>query len=118
MLFIEINKNELKRNKNLMIGVCANKFIDEMQRLLDLDDLTELNKHIYVLGDFNINTMKSHVALNKVASDFIYLFYLLLSHFVHSLVDKPTRVVGDSKSLIDNIIIHKYCHILSKVKVT
>ena len=43
MLFIEIDKNELKCNKNLMIGVCyraphvcANKFIDEMHRLLDM----------------------------------------------------------------------------------
>ena len=105
MLFIEIDKNELKCNKNLMIGVCyraphvcANKFIDEMHRLLD--DLTKLNKHIYLLGDFNINTMKSHIALNKVASDFSNL---LLSHFFHPLVDKPTRVIDDSKSLIDNI---------------
>ena len=105
MLFIEIDKNELKCNKNLMIGVCyraphvcANKFIDEMHRLLD--DLTKLNKHIYLLGDFNINTNKSHIALNKVASDFSNL---LLSHFFHPLVDKPTRVIDDSKSLIDNI---------------
>ena len=89
MLFIEIDRNELKCNKNLMKRVCywaphvcANKFIDEMHHLLD--DLTKLNKHIYLLGEFNINTMKSHIALNKVASDFSNL---LLSHFVHPLVE-------------------------------
>ena len=68
-----------------MIGVCYrapyfcdNKFMDEMHHLLD--ELTKLNKRIYLLGDFNINTIKSHIALNKVASDFSNL---LLSHFFH-----------------------------------
>ena len=35
-----------------------------------------------------------------MASDFSNL---LLSHIFHPLIDKPTRVIDDSKSLIDNI---------------
>ena len=75
-----------------------NAFLDEMHRLLE--DINKLNLQTYLIGDFNINTLRSHTGLNKTATEFSNL---LLSYFYYPLINKPTRVVNDSSSLIDNV---------------
>ena len=75
-----------------------NAFLDEMHRLLE--DINKLKLHTYLIGDFNINTLRSHTGLSKTATEFSNL---LLSYFYYPLINKPTRVVNDSSSLIDNM---------------
>ena len=106
-LFIEISKNSIKSDKNVIVGicyrppqVCAQKFIQELHFLLER--LHKMNKVVYLLGDFNINTFRSEARLNKIANDFSNLF---LSYFYQPLIDKPTREVNTSSTLLDNIII-------------
>ena len=65
-----------------------------------LEQLHALNKHIYLLGDFNVNTLRTATGLNCRANEFSNLF---LSYFFQPLIDKPTREVNDSISLLDNI---------------
>ena len=105
VLFVVISKEQFKTSKNILIGVCyraphvpMNAFLDEMHRLLE--DINKLNLQTYLIGDFNINTLRSHTGLNKTATEFSNL---LLSYFYYPLINKPTRVVNDSSSLIDNV---------------
>ena len=104
VLFIEIPKEQLQSQKNILIGVCyraphvpINAFLDELQHLLE--SLLNLNVQIYLIGDFNINTLRSHTGLNKTATEFSNL---LLSYFFYPLINKPTRVINESSSLLDN----------------
>ena len=75
-----------------------NSFLDEMHRLLE--DINKLNLETNLIGDFNINTLRSHTGLNKTATKFSNL---LLSYFYYPLINKPTRVVNDPSSIIDNV---------------
>ena len=104
-LFIEIPKEELHSNKNIFVRVChrqpqvyIRKFTEELTSLLE--QLHSLNKHIYLLSDFNVNTLRTFTGLNSRANEFSNLF---LSYVFQPLIDKPTRVVNDSISLLDNI---------------
>ena len=59
---------------------------------------------VYFLGDFNIhvNTFRPATGFNKAANDFsnfIAFFYF------QPLIDKPTREVSSSSTLLDNIYI-------------
>ena len=61
-----------------------------------------MNKIVYLLGDFNINTFRSTTSLNKAANDFSNLF---ASYFFQPLIDKQTREVYSSSTHLDNIYI-------------
>ena len=91
-LFIEIPKAELHSNTNVIVGVCyrpphvcIRKFTDEMTSLLE--QLHALNKDIYLLGDFNVNTLRTATGLSCRANEFSIIF---LSYFFQPLIDKPT----------------------------
>lgn len=102
-LFIEVDKNIFKTNKNLLIGVIyrppdtnLNDFNDIF---LDLLDKMETNKkHCYLLGDYNANLLQ--VNSHKATSDLLDILYS--KHFI-PLISKPTRVTSRGASLIDNI---------------
>ena len=103
--FVVISKEQFKTSKNILIGVCyraphvpMNAFLEEMHRLLE--DIIKLNLQTYLIGDFNINTLRSHTGLNKTTTEFSNF---LLSYFYYPLINKPTSVVNDSRSLIDNM---------------
>ena len=100
VLFVVISKEQFKTSKSILIGVCygaphvpMNAFLDEMHRLLE--DINKLNLQTYLIGDFSINTLRSHTGLNKTATEFSNL---LLSYLYYPLIDKPTRVVNESMS--------------------
>ena len=82
-LFIEIPKDELHSSKNIIVGVCyrlphvcISKFTEELTSLLE--QLHTLNKHVYLLGDFNVNTLRTSTGLNSKANEFSNL---ILSYF-------------------------------------
>ena len=88
---IEIPKVQLQSQKNILIGLCyrahhvsINSFLDELQHLLE--NLLKLNVLIYLIGDFNINILRSHTGINKTVIEFSnrlpsYLFYPLITRY-------------------------------------
>ena len=66
------------------------------------------NKCIYILGDFNVNTMN----LDNVASRFVEL---MRSLFFLPLIDVPTRVTSNTETLIDNIWTNQLVQVISGV---
>ena len=64
-----------------------------------LDILSKENKHIFIIGDFNIDVSKPY-RCGKATQDFTNL---LLSNSHFPLIHKPTRIVKSSASLIDNM---------------
>ena len=59
-----------------------------------------LNKNVFIVGDFNFNTAEAMSTTDSTVSDFHNMF---LSHYFHSLINKPTRIHGNKSSTIDNI---------------
>ena len=100
-LWIEIF---VPNKKNIICGVLYRQHNSPERFLSYFDDTVErLNssgKLIYIVGDFNIDLLKSgrcNYAHNVLLS--------LQSYSFIPLIDKPTRVYGNSATLIDNIIL-------------
>ena len=111
-LFIELNQDETKLTKNVIIGVIyrppaqdINDFCDKLAEIL-LKIKAE-NKLVYMMGDFNLNILDSDN--NLQTSNFIELMY---SNSLFPLISKPTRVTQNKGSLIDNI----FCNDLSSTE--
>ena len=66
------------------------------------------NKPVYIAGDFNIDLLKSE------SCNYAHNFLLSLqSYSFIPLIDKPTRVYGNSATLIDNILVNNTTNLLS-----
>ena len=52
------------------------------------------------MGDFNINISEALVTTDKTVNEFYNTF---LSYYFYPLIDQPTRVHAERKSIIDNI---------------
>ena len=105
-IFIEINKNSMNSERNVLVGCiyrppksCIAEFNDRLKSLLT--SLTGEKKHIYLTGDFNINLLNadSHI----LTSEFIELMF---STSLLPTINKPTRVGRSSATIIDNIFIN------------
>ena len=102
-LFIEIDKSALHVKKNVIVGIIYRPpdkdpllFNDTVQTALAKID--KENKFGYLLGDFNLDLLKSEIhnpTLDFLISLFSYSFW--------PLVTRPTRVTSSSATLIDNI---------------
>jgi len=67
-----------------------------------LERLSSTNKPIYVMGDFNIDLVKSETC------DFSHNFLSSMQSYSFSpVIDKPTRVHNNSATLIDNILVNR-----------
>ena len=102
-IFIEIDKEQLRIKKNVIVGTIyrppgtdIKSFNDKFTILLS--DLRKENKICYLIGDFNINLLnhESH----GPTGDF---FYLMTSNSFLPLISRPTRITATSATLIDNI---------------
>ena len=61
------------------------------------------NKPIYIMGDFNIDLLKSQVC------HFAQNFLLTLQSYTFApTIDKPTRIHRNSATLIDNIFVNNF----------
>ena len=102
-LFIEIDKSALHVKKNVIIGIIYRPpdkdpllFNDIAQTALAKID--KENKFGYLLGDFNLDLLKSEIhnpTLDFLNSLFSYSFW--------PLITRPTRMISSSATLIDNI---------------
>ena len=103
-LFVEIDRTNLIREKNIIIGVIyrppnteISHFIDIMKDIM-YNKIKNENKICYLVGDYNINLINvdSH-GLTSEFNDIMYSGGFIL------LITRPTRVTCTSATLIDNI---------------
>ena len=64
-----------------------------------LEELSKEHKQIFLMGDFNIDTCKPY----RCGSSTQNFTNLLLSSSYFPLIDKPTRIIKKSATLLDNI---------------
>ena len=102
-LFIEIiNKN----SKNLIVGTTyrppsgkLKPFKNDFKSVLKKLN----NKHIYLLGDYNINALLYNED-NKIKE----FFNMMFAHGMISIINKPTRVSRKSATAIDHIFTNNF----------
>ena len=111
-IFIEI---ENKFGKNVIIGTLyrppgsnINCFVERIDE--ELDKMTQENKHIYLMGDFNIDLQhsirsdSSRLNTNNTESNNSNKFMNILSSYAfYPCIDIPTRITPVSATIIDNI---------------
>ena len=96
-LWIEI---QFPKNSNIICGVIYRQHNSPEQFQTYFDNT--LDKPIYVMGDFNIDVLKSDTC------NFSHNFLLTLqSYSFVPIIDKPTRVYNNSATLIDNIFVNR-----------
>ena len=71
-----------------------------------LNALKNENKYCYLMGDYNVNLL--NYGKHKETSEFVNLFH---SYSFISLINKPTRLVGQNATLIDNIFTNCFNHL-------
>ncbi len=103
-LFIEIEMT----GRNLIIGCLyrapnANitTFTDDISDIMH--KLSTLNKHVYLLGDYNLDLLKYNK--HQPTSDFIDTMF---SFSLIPLINRPTRITENSATIFDNIFTN--CH--------
>ena len=102
---IEIHKDELSSTKNVIVlALYRTPNINAAQFNIKLTDtmqtLHEQNKHVFLIGDFNIDITEAMLTTNRTVNDFHNLF---LSYHFYNLIKKPTRVTENKSSIIDTI---------------
>ena len=119
-LFIEIDN---KYGKNIIVGTLyrppsnnINNFIDKLDE--ELDKMSRENKHIYIMGDFNIDLSKSlqstpphSILLNgnySIDHNTNAFLNILSSYGFYPNINVPTRITPMSETLIDNIFSNSY----------
>jgi hypothetical protein len=107
-VFIEIGKEEMRTTKNIIIGLMYRipntntiSFNDELK--LILNTLNQENKFIYMMGDYNIDLLKSEE--HAETSNFIDILY---SNYMVPLITRPTRITQCTATLIDNIYTNNF----------
>ena len=107
-VFIEVNKDKLHLEKNIIIGVLyrppgndIRTFNEKLESILQ--KIRRENKVSYILGDFNINLLNNDY--HQPTGEF---FDLMSSNSFLPLITRPTRVTANSATLIDNIFTNHF----------
>jgi hypothetical protein len=107
-VFVELQKDECGLDHNVIIGTvyrppnqCIDACIDALNEKISL--IKNENKILYLIGDFNVNLLKH--AEHIPTAEFLENMY---SHSLLPLITKPTRLSGQSASLIDNIFTNNH----------
>ena len=95
--------------KNIICGVLYRQHNSPESFLSYFNDTVErFNKPVYIAGNLNIDLLKSE------SCNYAHNFLLSLqSYSFIPLIDKPTRVDGNSATLIDNILVNNTTNLLS-----
>ena len=102
-VFIEIDKDAFSKDKNVIIGVIYRppgtdlEIFNEHISIL-LNKLKNEYKFCYLMCDYNVNLL--NYGKHRETTDFVDALH---SNSFVSLINRPTRVNGDSATLIDNI---------------
>ena len=97
-LFVEIIDDKIK---NKIVGIIyrpPNNLADAFLNRLDesLNKITQENKEVYIMGDYNIDMTKSDTLALKFQNT-------LMSYAFNSHINNPTRISNTSRTLLDNI---------------
>ena len=102
--FIELDKHTINNRRNIVLGclykpphVSIEKFNEKFNDICF--SLSNTNKDVYMLGDFNINLGDS-CSNNHHTQE---LKNILFSNSFVPLIHKPTRINNNSATIIDNI---------------
>ena len=102
---IEIDKHVFHSKHNVIIGIfyrspnsALNTFLDSLEKLLN--GIQKEKKYAHILGDFNVNTISEFTGTIPQCQQFTNIF---LAHYYRKLIHLPTRVSGNSRSILDNI---------------
>ena len=103
-IFIEIDKCVYETQRNIIIGLVYRPPNSSMLNFnkefeIFLSKINKENKIIYLLGDYNINVLNT--GCHSQTSEFVDILY---SNHLFPLITKPTRIVGNKGTIIDNII--------------
>ena len=102
-IFIEIDRELVNMSRNVVIGVIYRvpntdiaSFIKSISYVLDI--VKKEKKVCYLLGDYNLDLLKSdsHAMTGKYLD-------LLSSHSFLPMINRPTRVTANTATIIDNI---------------
>ena len=103
-VFNEIFKASSNTKRNIVCGCVYRppsmslvKFNELLSHLFG--KLQPENKYIYIMGDFNVNTLP-HIRGSLSVQEFKNIF---AANYCFPLINKPTRLTSTSSSLIDNI---------------
>ena len=120
-LFIEIDN---KFGKNIIVGTLyrppINNIVNFLEKLeKELDKMSRENKHIYIMGDFNIDLSQSLQSIlphsiprligNHSIDNYANTFLNILSSYAfYPSINVPTRITPMSETLIDNIFTNSF----------
>lgn len=111
-LFIEIQSSSSFGGKNVIIGCIyrppdtdVSIFNDVLSSTIEL--ISNKGRVCILLGDFNIDILKSE---SNLSTEFLNIFY---ASYFHPLIYKPTRITNKSATLIDNIFTNYFDHMIS-----
>ena len=115
-LFIEIDKNIIGTLYRPPSNNIVN-FLDKLEK--ELDKMSRENKHIYIMGDFNIDLSQSLQSIsphsiprligNHSIDNYANTFLNILSSYAfYPSINVPTRITPMSQTLIDNIFTNSF----------
>ena len=107
-IVVEIDKEVFKTNSNVIIVLIyriPNTSVEIFNdRIADILNTAEKEQKIcYFMGDLNIDLFKTEE--HRQTSNFLDIMY---SHSLFPLITKPTRVTGNSATLIDHIFTNNF----------
>ena len=107
-IFIEIDKDELCTNKNMIFGVIYRPpgtnmsiFNDMLKHTLEV--IRKEEKICYIMGDYNINLLNSDSHCGT--AEFVDIMF---SNSFIPLITRPTRQTNETATLIDNIFTNNF----------
>jgi len=119
-IFIEIQNNS---GKNILVGTLYRPPSNDVTIFLEnidksLQELSRENKHIYLMGDYNIDlthsinfsnnpSNRNTDQSNHISTDMKFLNILSMNSFF-PCINKPTRITPTSATLIDNIFTNTF----------
>ena len=102
-IFIEIDRELVNMSRNVVIGVIYRvpntdiaSFIKSISYVLDI--VKKEKKVCYLLGDYNLDLLKSDS--HAMTGEYLDL---LSSHSFLPMINRPTRVTANTATIIDNI---------------
>ena len=106
-VFIEIFKASSNTKRNIVCGCVYRPLSMSLVKVNELlshlfGKLQPENKYIYIMGDFNVNTLP-HIKGSLSVQEFKNIF---AANYCFPLINKPTRLTSTSSSLIDNNLLY------------
>ena len=109
---IEIDKHVFHSRHNIIVGIFYRSpnstlsiYNDSLEKLLNV--IQKVKKYAYIMGDFNVNTINEFTGTTPQCQQFTNIF---LAHYYRKLIHLPTRVSGNSSSILDNIYTNHPLH--------